>query len=130
MSDRRRRQLIDRFQHRLFARIVIYGLVYQATLWNVLFCWRLAASGGGDFFGEYRAFFFDSYPMLVCFLVLIPVFAWDAVKYCNRVAGPIYNVRTKLLDVAAGRGDARDVAGMVIGQVSENVYDTATGRTC
>jgi hypothetical protein len=103
MSDRRSRQLIDRFQNRLFTRVLIYGLVYQATLWNVLFCWRLIANGDANFFAEYRQFFFDSYPMLLCFLVLVPVFAWDAVKFCHRVAGPIYHVRTTLLDVAAAR---------------------------
>lgn len=103
MSGRRRQKLVDQFQYRLIKRMVVYWAVYQLTLWNVLFCWRLLVSGRGDVFQQYGQFCREFYPMLLCFLVLMPAFTWDAVKFYHRIAGPIVRIKRTARDVAEGR---------------------------
>ncbi len=103
MSERRRRKLVDSFQHKLIKRMVIYWVVYQFTLWNLLFCWRLWESGRGDLLQQYGQFCQEFYPMYICFLILAPAFIWDAVKFYHRIAGPILRFKKAARDVAAGR---------------------------
>jgi len=102
MVEQRVRKVSDPFQWRIFVRILSYGLIYQVTVWNLLFCWRLV-HGQGSFLDQYREFFAEQYPILLCVLVLAPAFAWDAVKFCHRVAGPIYRFRVTVKDIAADR---------------------------
>ena len=101
MADRRSRRLIESFQIRMCARIAAYAFIYQLSVWNLMFCLRLSKSGG-DFLTEYRNFFIESYPMLLCVLVLAPAFAWDAAKQLHRIAGPIYRFRQTINQITAG----------------------------
>jgi hypothetical protein len=101
MSDRRHQKLVDNFQYKLIVRIVLYWTIYQVTLFNFLFCWRLLASGKGDIISQYGQFLQEFYPMLICFAILVPVFTWDAVKFYHRIAGPIFRFRSVSRDVAA-----------------------------
>lgn len=101
MAEQRVRKVSDPFQWRVFARILTYGLIYQVTVWNLMFCWRLA-NNKGALLAQYREFVYESYPMLFCVLLLVPAFAWDAVKFCHRIAGPVYRFRVTVRDVAAG----------------------------
>lgn len=101
MVEQRRRRITDSFQWRIFFRILSYGFIYQVTVWNLLFCWRLFRHDG-DLITQYREFCYESYPMLLCMFVLIPAFAWDALTYCHKIAGPIYRFRATSRDIAAG----------------------------
>ncbi|MHB8974155.1 MAG: HAMP domain-containing protein [Pirellulaceae bacterium] len=103
MPERRRRRLVDRFQHKLIVRMVFYGAVYQFTLWNFLFFWRLLQTGGGNLFQQYGQFSKEFAPMLLCMLILIPPIVWDAVKFYHRIAGPIVRIKKALRDIAEGR---------------------------
>lgn len=103
MPERRRRRLVDKFQHKLIVRLVFYVAVYQFTLWNVLFFWRLLQSGGGNFFQQYGQFSREFAPMLLCMLILIPPLVWDAVKFYHRIAGPIFRIKKAVGDIAQGR---------------------------
>ena len=103
MPERRRRKLVDRFQYKLITRMVLYWAVYQFTLWNFLFCWRLMEAGKGNFFQQYGQFSREFSPMLICFLVLVPAFVWDAVKFYHRIAGPLVQFKRATKDVTAGR---------------------------
>ncbi len=103
MPERRRRRLVDRFQHKLIVRMVFYWAVYQFTLWNFLFCWKLLESGRGNFFQQYGQFSREFAPMLLCLLILAPAFVWDAVKFYHRIAGPIVQIKKAIRDVAEGR---------------------------
>ena len=102
MVEQRVRKVSDPFQWRIFVRILSYGLIYQVTVWNLLFCWRLL-HGQGSFLEQYRDFFAEQYPILLCVLILAPAFAWDAVKYCHRIAGPIYRFRVTVKEIAADK---------------------------
>lgn len=103
MSDRRHEKLVDNFQYKLIVRMVLYWTIYQVTLFNFLFCWRLIGSGGGNIVVQYGQFLREFYPMLICFVILVPAFAWDAVKFYHRVAGPIFRFRSAAQDIAAQR---------------------------
>lgn len=101
MAERRRRKLVAQFQYKLIARMVIYWLIYQVTLFNLLFACRLLEEGKGNLLEQFGLFLQDSYPMLICFAVLVPAFAWDAVKFYHKVAGPIYRFRKTAREIAA-----------------------------
>ncbi|MHB0955899.1 MAG: HAMP domain-containing protein [Pirellulaceae bacterium] len=103
MPDRRRRRLVDKFQYKLIVRMVFYGVVYQFTLWNMLFVWKLLAFGGGDFFRQYAQFSREFAPMLLCMVVLLPPLVWDAVKFYHRIAGPLVQIKKTIRDIAEGR---------------------------
>lgn len=103
MRERRYHRLVDRFQYKLATRMTMYWLVYQFTLFNFLFCWRLLRQGPGNIVQQYGQFFMEFYPMLFCFLLLVPAFLWDAIKFYHRVAGPIVRFRQAINDVASDR---------------------------
>jgi hypothetical protein len=101
MSDRRRQKIVDNFQYKLVVRMVLYWTIYQVTLFNFLFCWKLIGTGGGNLVAQYGQFLREFCPMLICFVILVPAFAWDAVKFYHRVAGPIFRFRSLARSVAA-----------------------------
>src|SRR5437764_15093867 len=102
MRERRFRIWIDGFQSKLYWRIFAYGLIYQVSLWNFLFAWRLTSEGKGNLWEQYVHFFWDFYPMFFCFLLIVPFIAWDAVRFAHRLAGPIYRFRKTVQAVAGG----------------------------
>jgi HAMP domain-containing protein len=102
MGNRRNRRIVETFQIRLCARIIAYAIVFQLTVWNLMFCLHLIHSNA-NFLDAYRDFFHDSWPMLACVMLLAPAFAWDAVRYCHRVAGPVYRIRQSMRNIAAGQ---------------------------
>jgi hypothetical protein len=102
MSDDRKKVWIDAVQTRLFVRMGIYWLVYQVSLWNLVFIWRLLQEGPGNPIHQYGHFLADFAPALVAGLLVLPFLVWDAVKYTHRVVGPIYRFRKTLQAVAAG----------------------------
>ncbi len=99
MAERRKRTLIEQFQYKLIARMAAYWAIYQLTLWNFLFSWRLLEEGPGNLADQLGRFLRESYPMLICFAILVPAFVWDAVRFYHRVAGPIYRLRKTVQDV-------------------------------
>ena len=101
MGDRRHRKLVDHFQYRLIVRMVLYWTIYQVTLFNFLFCWKMIEGGEGSIIDQYGQFLQEFYPMLICFAILVPAFAWDAVKFYHRIAGPIVRFRSVARDIAA-----------------------------
>lgn len=103
MKESRSRLWVDPYQSKLFLRVVLYWIFYQFTLWNFLFAWRLMEEGKPDLWNQYRQFCLDYYPILLCFLLLVPVFAWDAVKFSHRLVGPLQRFRKTMRDAAVGK---------------------------
>lgn len=101
MHERRYRKLVEGFQFRLFMRVVAYGLIFQLTLWILLFSFYLLRQGPGDLLAQYHEFFMDNYPVLLFAFILAPAFGWDAVRFSHRVAGPIVRFRKTLQQIAA-----------------------------
>jgi hypothetical protein len=103
MKQGRSRIWVDPFQSRLFLRVVLYWSLYQLSLWNFLFAWRLTEEGQGNLPEQYWYFFLDFYPMIVCFALLVPFFAWDAVRFSHRLVGPLVRFRRTMQAVTAGQ---------------------------
>jgi methyl-accepting chemotaxis protein len=106
MSEDRKKVWIHGFQTRMFIRVAVYWLIYLVTLWNFLFVWRLIEEGPGNLLEQYWRFLQDYYPPLVLFVILLPVAAWDAVKFSHRLVGPLVRVRWALRQLAAGEAIA------------------------
>jgi hypothetical protein len=103
MKEERKRIWVDSFQTKLFVRIGIYWLIYQIALLNFLFMWRLLQEGAGDPLEQYVRFFQEFYPVLICFALVVPVLAWDAVRFAHRLIGPIRRFRKTVQEVTAGQ---------------------------
>jgi hypothetical protein len=102
-KERRFRFMVNEFQGKLLWRFVMYWVIYQFTLWNIMFFWQVLAEGKGNVVDQYGRFVAAQYPMLLCLVVLVPFFAWDAVKFSLRVAGPLYRIRMTIQAIEAGR---------------------------
>jgi hypothetical protein len=79
-----------------------YWLIYQVSLWNLVFVWRLLHEGPGNLLEQYAQFCRDYAPALVGSLALLPILAWDAVKFAHRLVGPVHSLRKTLRTMAAG----------------------------
>jgi hypothetical protein len=103
LKNRRSRLMINRFQGKLLWRFVAYWFIYQFTMWNFLFGWHVLREGRGNPAEQHLRFFQAQYPMLIVFAILVPFFAWDALKLSHRVAGPIYRLRQTIRTIIAGQ---------------------------
>lgn len=102
MREDRKKVWIHEFQTKLLIRIGLYCLIFLVTLMNLLFVWRLLADGPGNPLEQYRQFLVDYAPMLACLAVLVPIMAWDAVKFSHRLLGPLYRFRKTVQSIADG----------------------------
>lgn len=102
-KEGRARIWISPFQTKLFIRFAVYWLLYQVSLWNFLFVWRLLKEGRGDLLEQYGRFFGEFYPLLLCFLLIVPFFAWDAVRFSHRIVGPIFRFQQTIKAMAEGK---------------------------
>lgn len=102
MKEERKKVWVNAFQTKLFVRIGMYWLIYTVALWNLLFIWRLLSEGSGDPLDQYARFFADYWPALLCFAVVVPVLAWDAVKFSHRLVGPLYRFHQAIQTIGNG----------------------------
>lgn len=101
MREKRRKIWIDRFQTRLFFRILCYFVLYQAFVWLVLISEDaiLYAFRGPAAEPPALSFVF----VRATFLVTVSgLFIWDAIKYAHRVVGPLYRFRRTVQAITAG----------------------------
>jgi len=103
MSEDRKKIWVDGFQTKLFIRIGVYWLIYQVALLNFLFVWRLLKEGAGDPLDQYVRFIQEFFPALICFAIVVPILAWDAVRFAHRLIGPIWRFRKTMQDVSTGQ---------------------------
>jgi hypothetical protein len=94
--------MVNQFQGKLLWRIVAYWMIYQVSMWNFMFCWQLFGEGRGNPLEQYARFLGTNYPAIFVLIVLVPFFAWDAIRFSHRVAGPIYRFRKTILAITAG----------------------------
>jgi hypothetical protein len=102
MPNERKRILVSRFQTGLFFRIAAYYLIYQVAVWNILFAWRLLQQGPGNLGEQFAGFVADFWPTIVCFILVVPVLCWDAMRFSHRLVGPIHRFRMTLQALASG----------------------------
>jgi hypothetical protein len=68
-----------------------------------MFCWQVLQEGKGNVLEQYGRFVVAQYPVLLCLVVLIPFFAWDAIRFSLRVAEPLHRIRTTIQGIESGR---------------------------
>ena len=103
MSEGRKKVWIHGYQTRILLRISCYWLIYLVAIWNLLFVWRLLVEGPGNLVDQYLRFLRDYSAPLILFLALMPLAAWDAVKFGHRVVGPLVRVRHTLRELSDGK---------------------------
>jgi methyl-accepting chemotaxis protein len=102
LTDERKHVWIDQFQTRLALRIGAYLALLPLVLINLLFVWKLAAEGVNDPLAQLVSLLRDSLPIGVCLLILVPVMAWDAIRFSHRLVGPIARFRKSIQELARG----------------------------
>ncbi len=99
----RKRVWVDPFQTRLTMRIAAYLGLFLVVLVNFLFAWRLLTEGVHDPAGQFVAMLRDFLPVGICLLVLVPVMAWDAIRFTHRLVGPLVRFRRTMQSIAEGK---------------------------
>lgn len=102
MGEGRKKVWVDVFQTRLFVRIGVYLLIYLVCLGNLLFIWQLLQDGPGDPVQQYFGMLVEYSPALVCLVVLMPVMAYDAIRFSHRLVGPLVRFRRTMQAIANG----------------------------
>src|SRR5687767_7863904 len=102
VGNDRKKVWVDRFQTRLFYRIGAYLLIYLVCLGNLLFIWRLLEEGAGNPLQQYVGVLLEYSPALVCLIVLMPVMAYDAIRFSHRLVGPMVRFRRAMEAIARG----------------------------
>jgi hypothetical protein len=100
--EERTRIWIDPFQTRLALRIGAYLALLPIVLMNLLFAWRLATEGVVDLPAQLLGVVRDYLPVGVCLLIVIPVMAWDAIRFSHRLVGPVVRFRQAFQAIAQG----------------------------
>ncbi len=93
---------IDRFQTRLALRISAYLALFPLVLVNFLFAWKMIVEGVGNPLEQMLGVLRDYSPALACLLVLVPVMAWDTIRFSHRLVGPVMRFRRTVQDIARG----------------------------
>jgi hypothetical protein len=101
-NEQRTRIWVHRFQTRLALRIGAYLSIFLVVLLNFLFAWRLWQEGPGNPAEQFGRMLRDYLPFWVCLLALVPVVAWDAVRFTHRLVGPLVRIRQTVQDLAQG----------------------------
>jgi hypothetical protein len=102
--DDRKKVWVDQFQTKLTLRIGTYLVLFLIVLSNFLFAWRLLEEGPGDLLEQYLRMLRDYLPVGICLVVLVPVMAWDAIRFSHRIVGPLVRFRHTMQ--AVGNGEA------------------------
>ncbi len=100
--DARKRVWIDQFQTQLTIRIACYLGLFFLVLFNFLFAWKLLSEGVGNPLEQFLGMLHDYLPVVICLLVLVPVMAWDAIRFSHRLVGPLVRFRRTMQDLARG----------------------------
>jgi len=102
-NEQRKKVWIDRFQTKFTLRIVYYLIVFPIVLLNFLFAWRMWIEGPGHPGEQFLRMLYDYLPVLVCLWLLVPVMAWDAIRFTHRLVGPVVRFRRTMQELAQGQ---------------------------
>lgn len=100
-EEQRTKVWVDEFQTKLTIRIGGYLVIFMVVLFNLLFAWRLWVAGPGKITDQLYRMAVDYLPVWICLLVLVPVMAWDALRFSHRLVGPLVRFRRTLQGVGA-----------------------------
>jgi uncharacterized membrane protein len=93
MSEERKKVWVDPFQTRLSLRIAGYLAVFFIVFGNFLFAWKMFEEGPTDPAQQFVETIRSNVPVFICLLILVPVMAWDTIRFSHRLVGPIVRFR-------------------------------------
>ena len=102
MSEERKNVWVDPFQTKLSLRIGGYLVVFFIVFCNFLFAWKMWDEGPTDPWQQFVDTVRGNLPVFVCLLVLVPVMAWDTIRFSHRLVGPLTRFRQTIQAIADG----------------------------
>ena len=102
MSEDRKKVWIDPFQTKLTCRIAGYLVVFFIVFSNFLFAWKMWEEGPTNPWDQFVETLRTNAPAFVLLLVLVPVMAWDTIRFSHRLVGPIVRFRKTMQAIADG----------------------------
>jgi methyl-accepting chemotaxis protein len=101
--EERKKVWVHNFQTKLSLRIGAYLVLFLAVLMNFLFAWKLWREGVINPVEQFVAMLQNYLPVIICLLVLVPVMAWDAVRFSHKLVGPLVRFRRTMQDITEGQ---------------------------
>ncbi len=108
MTEERTKVLVDPFQTGLTLRIAGYLVVFLVVFTNFLFAWKMWTEGPVAPWAQFVETLQANVPVFVLLLVLVPVMAWDTIRFSHRLVGPLIRFRQAMRELAAG-GQVRPI---------------------
>lgn len=102
MHEERKKVWVDPFQTKLSTRIGGYLVVFLIVLCNFLFAWKMIAEGPTNPGQQFLEMLQDYLPVFICLIILVPVMAWDAIRFSHRLVGPLVRFRKTMQTIAEG----------------------------
>ena len=102
MGEERKIVWIDPFQTKLTLRIAGYLGVFFFVFANLLFVWKMWREGPVDPAQQFVETLESNAPVFVLLLILVPVMAWDTIRFSHKLVGPLVRFRKTMQDVADG----------------------------
>ncbi|MCA9052653.1 MAG: hypothetical protein KDA75_02395 [Planctomycetaceae bacterium] len=97
-----------RIQGQLMFRLSTYWVLYHFVLWHAMFAYfylqhRMSGQVGSISFQElYGSFVLQYYPIILCAVVMMPIFVIDLLKLSHRIAGPLVRFSHGVRGMIAG----------------------------
>ena len=107
----RSRLLVNReIQGRMMGRLTVYWLAYHLILWHGLFLaeWMqqqigaITSGSSVSILHAYSTFVRTQHLLPIVALAMFPIVLWDMFKLSHRIAGPLVQVRNRLIDMTNG----------------------------
>jgi len=101
---RRTKKFIDaNVQGSLARRIIVHWLVFLMVAMFAAFILQVLSNPFRPLAAHARELWWTHGPFLLVLVFLLPVFVMDTVKLSHRFAGPIFNLRRAIRDIAQGK---------------------------
>src|SRR5882672_5052957 len=102
MVEERKKVWVDPFQTKLTLRIAAYLGLFFLVFSNFLFVWKMVEEGPIDPARQFVETVRAHLPVFICLLVLVPVMAWDTIRFSHRLVGPLVRFRKTCQAIAKG----------------------------
>jgi hypothetical protein len=102
MAEERKKVWVDPFQTKLSMRIGGYLVVFLVVFCNCLFAWKMIEEGPLDPWQQFLDTLRTHLPVFICLLVLVPVMAWDSIRFSHKLVGPLVRFRKTLQEMTDG----------------------------
>lgn len=98
--EKRRRIWVDKFQTRLLLRMVAYCVLYQLSVAVIVIGWTVFCQFSANGIRPLR--WSDFVPSVIGVLCILPMLAYDVIRFSHRLVGPLVRFRRAMREIAAG----------------------------